>query len=83
LVRVVTVSSASGQRGDVLTKSDGLRSERVAGEVGAGRDADAGSGIGRAEAAGSVARRAHSPEDLYKGFNEAELKRLLELHPKT
>jgi hypothetical protein len=24
---------------------------------------------------------ARSPEELYKGFNEAELKRLLELHP--
>ena len=25
---------------------------------------------------------ARSPEELYKGFNETELKRLLELHPK-
>jgi hypothetical protein len=25
---------------------------------------------------------ARSPEELYKGYNEAELKRLLELHPK-
>jgi hypothetical protein len=24
---------------------------------------------------------ARSPEELYKGFNEAELRRLLELHP--
>jgi hypothetical protein len=26
---------------------------------------------------------ARSPDELYKGFNEAELKRLLELHPGT
>lgn len=25
---------------------------------------------------------ARSPEELYKGFSEAELKRLLELHPR-
>jgi hypothetical protein len=25
---------------------------------------------------------ARSPKDLYKGFNEAELKRLVELHPR-
>jgi hypothetical protein len=26
---------------------------------------------------------ARSPEELYKGFNEAELKRLMELHPRS